>query len=87
MARKNGALQTVLVSKGAAPTRKKATKVARAHADRIYTSRETSGYWRFRQRPPACFRGGFRSKKIRGGKVILVYGTLKPGAEKRKACR
>ena len=80
-------MQTILVSKAAASTRRKAEGIARAHADRIYTSRETPNYWRFRQRPTSCFRGGFQSAKIRDGKVILVYGTLREGAKNQKACR
>jgi hypothetical protein len=81
------ALQTVLVRKSAASTRKAATELARQHADRIYTSRETENYWRFRQRPPACFvPGSFRTKCIRDGKVCLVFGRLAKGA-KGKACR
>lgn len=82
-----GVKQTILVSKAAAPTREEAERIARRHADRIYTSRETANFWRFRQRPPGCFTGAFRSEKIRNGKVILVYGTLKKGAEKRRSCR
>lgn len=82
------ALQTVLVRKFAAPTRSKAVQLARQHADRIYTSRETRKSWRFRQRPPACFvPESFRTKCIRDGKVCLVYGELAKGASKRKGCR
>jgi len=83
-------LQTVLVKKSAAPTLKEARKLARQHADRIYTSREEKNTWRFRQRPPACFTGGpfsYTTKCIRNGKVCLVYARLKKGAEARKACR
>lgn len=83
-------LQTVLVKKSAAPTLKEAKKLAESHADRIYTSRETKNYWRFRQRPPACFTGGpftYTTRCIRNGKVCLVYGKLKKGAENRRACR
>lgn len=81
------AKQTVLVSKAAAPTRAAAERIARRHADRVYTSRETENFWRFRQRPPNCFSGGFRQVRIRGGKVQILYGTLKKGAKRRKACR
>jgi hypothetical protein len=83
-------LQTVLVKKSAAPTRAAAEKLARPHADRIYTSREDKNYWRFRQRPPGCFTEGpftYTTKCIRNGKVCLVYARLKKGAEARKACR
>lgn len=80
--------QTVIVKKASAATRKAAEKIARRHADRIYTSRETTDSWRFRQRPPSCFvRGTLRMFLLPNGKVIIVYGTLKTGAEKRKACR
>lgn len=72
--------QTVLVSKKAAPTRAAAERMAREYADRIYTSRETANFWRFRQRPPACFLGSLKSRRIRSGKVVLVYGNLKKGA-------
>lgn len=81
------AKQTILVAKAAAPTRKAAERMARRHADRIYTSRETKTFWRFRQRPPGCFSGGFKQVRIRGGKVQILYGTLKKGAEHRRACR
>lgn len=82
-----GVKQTVLVSKAAAPTRSAAERIARRHADRIYTSRETKNFWRFRQRPPSCFTGRFRAEKIRDGKVILVYGILRKDAERNRACR
>lgn len=83
-------LQTVLVRKSAAPTLEAAKKLARPHADRIYTSRETKNYWRFRQRPPGCFTEGpytYKTECIRGGKVCLVYARLKKGAQERKSCR
>jgi len=72
-------LQTVIVSKDRAATRAGATKVARAHANRIYTSRETDTSWRFRQRPPTDFvKGSFRTFTIPGeAGVSLVYGELK----------
>lgn len=85
--------QTVIVRKSAAPTRKAAEKLARRHADRIYTARETEKSWRFRQRPPDCFvrrkRGlSFRTFCVPPDRsVCIVYGELKKGAEKRKACR
>lgn len=81
------AMQTVLVSKELAPTRKAGAKVARRHGDRVYTSRETKNFWRFRQRPPSCFTGGFRTEKRADGKIQIVYGTLRKGATKRRACR
>lgn len=81
------ALQTILVKKSAAPTLKAATKLAKPHADRIYTHRETKNYWRFRQRPPGCFEeGGYRTRCIRSGAVCLVYGRIKAGASS-KSCR
>jgi len=77
-------LQTVIVSKETAKTRKAAERVAREFANRIYTSRETATSWRFRQRPPEDFRkDSFRTKKIDGG-VSLVYGTLKASAKKKR---
>lgn len=81
------AKQTVIVRKAAAPTRRAAKMLARRHADRIYTLRETGSSWRFRQRPPACFAGRMRTFRVPGGAVSIVYGTLKKGAEKRRACR
>ena len=70
-------LQTVIVPKAVAKTRAAATKAARRHANRIYTSRETSVSWRFRQRPETDFaRGSFRTKKLPDG-ISLVYGKLK----------
>lgn len=83
----HGVKQTVIVRKSAAPTRAAALRLARRHADRIYTSRETSTSWRFRQRPPSCFAGRMRTFCVPGGKVCVVYGTLREGAEKRRACR
>jgi hypothetical protein len=80
-------LQTVLVSRATAPTLKEAERIARQHADRIYTSRRTKNYWRFRQRPPGCFAGGYKSEKIRKGKVVLIYATLKKSATQRRICR
>lgn len=81
------ALQTILVSRKLAPTRKKAEAIARKFADRIYTSRKTKEFWRFRQRPPTCFSGEYKSKAIKDGKIVFVYATLKPGSRERKQCR
>lgn len=73
-------LQTVIVSKDVAPTRAKATTIARENAKRIYTSRETKDSWRFRQRPPGDFvKGSFRTRSIPALGISLVYGRLKPG--------
>lgn len=78
-------LQTVIVSKDEAPTRGKATTIAREFAKRIYTSRETSDSWRFRQRPPKDFvERSFRTRRIPGRGVSLVYGRLKRGAKRRR---
>lgn len=72
-------LQTVIVSKTVAKTRVKAERLARPHANRIYTSRETSHSWRFRQRPPSDFKkGSFRTFHLPGFPgITLVYGDLK----------
>lgn len=72
-------LQTVIVSKTVAKTRAKAERLARLHANRIYTSRETSHSWRFRQRPPTDFKKGtFRTFHLPGSPgITLVYGDLK----------
>jgi GNAT superfamily N-acetyltransferase len=70
-------LQTVIVEKSVAPTRAKATEIARGYANRIYTSRETAKSWRFRQRPPKDFvPRSFRTRKIPRAGVSLVYGQL-----------
>ena len=84
-----GAKQSVIVRKTLARTRAQAERIARRHADRIYTSREQKGEWRFRQRPPDCFvENTFRRFCVPPkGEVCIVYGRLKPGAERRKACR
>ncbi len=83
------AKQTVIVKKSAARTRKAAKKLASRHADRVYTSRETKNNFRFRQRPPICFvQGTFKTFPVPpDGKVSIVYGTLKKGAENKKACK
>ena len=72
-------LQTIIVSKSRASTRKRAEKLARPHARRLYTSRETGVSWRFRQRPPSDFiKGSFRSFPLPNEPgVVLVYGKLR----------
>lgn len=72
-------LQTIIVSKRIAKTRDMARRIAAKYAKRIYTSRETSGSWRFRQRPPDDFvKGSFRSFPLPDNTdIILVYGKLK----------
>ena len=85
---RTGAKQTVIVKKSVAKTRGKAAKVAEKYADRIYTSRQTKDVWRFRQRPPSCFQEGSMKTWCKPGNgVCIVYGTLKKGADKRKACK
>lgn len=73
-------LQTIIVQKSVASTRKKAERIADKHAKRaIYTSRETGKSFRFRQRPPKDFvKTSFRTVKVEPG-VSLVFGTLKRG--------
>jgi len=76
-------LQTVIVKKsfdGKQRNREQAAKIADRHAKRaIYTSRETSTSFRFRQRPPTDFvKKSFRTKNIGDG-VSLVFGRLKKG--------
>ena len=83
--REPGATQSVIVKTTRARTRTQATKVARKHANRIYTSRETSTSFRFRQRPPSCFLT-LRTKCLPNG-VCLVVGKLKRGARSRRSCR
>ena len=83
-------LQTVMVRKSAAPTLAKAKKLAKPHADRIYTSRQTKNFWRFRQRPPACFsptNPGYKTVCIQDGNVCLVYATLRKDVGKKRSCR
>lgn len=81
------AKQTVIVKKAVASTRKKAARIARPHADRITTSRETGVSFRFRQRPTDCFIDGtYKTAKLPNG-VSIVYGVLKRGAQNRKACK
>ncbi len=76
-------LQTVIVKKvhdGRRRSRSQAERIADEHAHRaIYTSRETSTSYRFRQRPPSDFvEGTFRTRGIGNG-VSLVFGKLKRG--------
>ena len=76
-------LQTVIVKKsfdGQDRTREDAAEIADRHAKRaLYTSRETSTSFRFRQRPPTDFiKSSFRTKNIGDG-VSLVFGRLKRG--------
>jgi len=80
-------LQTVLVSRKIAPTRKKAAAILRRHGWKTYTSRATARYWRFRQRPPSCFGKRYASVPIRKGEIILVFSHLRPGCRKKDACR
>ena len=90
---KEGDLQTVIVKKTVARTRAGAKRLVKEHfKKRTYTSRETPTTWRFRQRPPGCFKVkdyGQKCITIRGVKngVCLVYAKFKPGARKRKSCR
>ncbi|MBU1307874.1 MAG: hypothetical protein KKF33_20410, partial [Alphaproteobacteria bacterium] len=71
------AKQSIIVKKKKGMTRKDAEKIARKYADRIYTARETSTSFRFRQRPPSDFKqGSFRTKNI-NSQVSIVYGELK----------
>jgi len=72
-------LQTIIISKKLAKTRKQAEKLARPYARKIYTSRETKHSFRFRQRPPSDFiKKSFRSFRLphKPG-IVLVYGKLK----------
>lgn len=71
-------MQTVIVKKS-----KKIDSVTKAKskikglAKRIYTSRETSDSYRFRQRPPEDFvKGTFRTEKI-NEEVTVIWGKLK----------
>ena len=81
------AKQIVIVKKAVAPTRARASKLARRHADRITTSKETGSSFRFKQRPTSCFIDGtYRTAKLPNG-VSIVYGVLKRGAQNRKSCK
>ena len=72
-------LQTIIVTKAVAKTRAKAQQLAEPHSHRLYTSRETSKSWRFRQRPPSDFKkGSFRTFPLPGHHgITLIYGDLK----------
>ena len=72
------AKQSIIIAKTHASDRDKAKEVARGFADRLYTSRETSTSYRFRQKPPAHFvEGSYRTKSIPKKGVTIVYGQLK----------
>jgi hypothetical protein len=69
--------QTVIIDKKLAKNREEAEEMARRFSDRLYTSRETSQSFRFRQRPPSKFvPGSFRTFQPKPG-VAVVYGELK----------
>jgi hypothetical protein len=73
------AKQTIIVLKAhpKVKTRADAKKIAIRYADRIYTSRETSTSFRFRQKPPSKFKKGtFRTEK-KTKYVSIVWGELK----------
>lgn len=80
-------LQTVLVSRKLAPSRKRAAAIARRRGWRTHTSRKTANYWRFRQRPPECFGKRYASVPIQDGNIVLVYGRLCRGCQKKESCR
>ncbi len=74
--------QTIIVNKEVASTRKKALRMIKPFADRIYTSRETSQSFRFRQRPPKDFYPeSFVTVHIAPG-ISVVLGDLR--RKKRK---
>lgn len=71
--------QTIIVSKSVVKTRKQAAKLAKPHATKMYTSRETSTSFRFRQRKPSDFKSNtFITAKVAPG-VSVVLGVLKRG--------
>lgn len=81
------AKQIVIVKKAVARNKTAAKRLARRHADRITTSKETGQSFRFKQRPTNCFiEGTYRTAKLPNG-VSIVYGVLKRGAQNRKACK
>lgn len=72
-------LQTIIVSKSVARSKRTASDIARHYAASITAIDETPSAWRFRQRPVSDFkRGSFRFLPLfdQPG-VILVYGKLK----------
>jgi hypothetical protein len=100
--RKNGedwVEQTVIVKKSHPAARARgragAAEVAEKHTgEKPYTSRQTKGSFRFRQRPLDCFAKGKDGKRIfktqcrgKGKQVCVVWGPLAKGAKKRRACR
>jgi len=67
-------VQTLVFDKKKFPTRKAAIAWAKSHGFEGTTSRETSGTWRIRQRPPSDFvQKTFRTKEIADG-VSIVEG-------------
>ena len=73
------AKQSVIVKKShpSVDNRSDAKRVARKYADRIYTARETSTSFRFRQKPPSDFqKGSFRTQKVNKN-VSIIWGKLK----------
>lgn len=66
-------VQTVILSKQEFPTLKEAKNWCKNHDFKVYTSRETSTSWRFRQAPPDDFvEGSFRTKNISAGVSIII---------------
>lgn len=82
------ATQSVIVKKThpRAASRTAAERIARRHAERIYTGRETGTSWRFRQRPPGCFVAGTMRTLCVTEHVCLIRGRLKRGARGRGRC-
>lgn len=67
-------------------TKAQAGRLAKFHATRgSRETEETKQSFRVIQRPSRCFRM-FRSQK-RGANVTVVWGKLKKGAARRKACK
>jgi hypothetical protein len=70
-------LQSVVISKTIAPTLQKAESIAKRYVKRMYTHRETSISWRFRQRDDSDFiQDSFRSNNVKPG-ITLIYGELR----------
>lgn len=81
------AKQTVIVKKTVAKSRKAARRIAKSHVDRLTKSDETGSSFRFVQRPTSCFiPGTYRTAVLPSG-VSIVYGVLKRGSQRRKACK